>query len=104
MNASQAAQIEIEGRLVDVNLTGAREDSFRNPMRLYGRFSALASDVDWKGSDYEPTVQQRAVYQVLSDRLADTQAEMRAFFDEELARLNEQLRALGRPAIISEDR
>jgi hypothetical protein len=102
--AANERAIEIEGRLVDVNLTGAREDSFRNPMRLYGRFSALASDVDWKGSDFEPTVQQRGVFEVLSERLADTQAEIAAFFEEELAALNEQLRSLGRPAIISEDR
>ena len=94
--------IELEGRLVDVNLTGAREDSFRSPMMLYGRFSALASDVDWKGSDFPPTVQQREVADVLITRLDDARAAIQAFFDDELAALNEQLRALGRPAIISE--
>jgi photosystem II stability/assembly factor-like uncharacterized protein len=102
--AANERAVELEGRLVDVNLTGAREDSFRNPMRLYGRFSALASDVDWKGADFRPTVQQREVYRVLSDRFEAAQADIQAFFDDELARLNEQLRALGRPAIISEDR
>jgi photosystem II stability/assembly factor-like uncharacterized protein len=92
----------LEGRLVDVNLTGAREDSFRNPMRLYGRFSALASDVDWKGADFIPTVQQREVHQVLTDRLEDAKQAIQTFFDGELSRLNDQLRALGRPAIVSD--
>jgi hypothetical protein len=93
---------ELEGRLVDIHLTGAREDSFRNPMRLYGRFSALASDVDWKGSDFVPTRQQREVHQVLTDRLEDAKQAIQTFFDGELNRLNDQLRALGRPAIVSD--
>ncbi|KPJ84083.1 MAG: glycosyl hydrolase [Gemmatimonas sp. SG8_23] len=98
----EALAIELEGRLVDVHLTGAREDSFRNPMRLYGRFSALASDVDWKGADFMPTVQQREVHEVLTERLEDAKGAIQAFFDQEMAVLNERLRALGRPAIISE--
>jgi photosystem II stability/assembly factor-like uncharacterized protein len=98
----EAVATELENQLVDVNLTGAREDSFRNPMRLYGRFSALASDVDWKGSDFVPTVQQREVQGVLTRRLEDAKESIQAFFDGELARLNEQLAALGRPAIVSD--
>lgn len=94
--------IELENRLVDVNLTGAREDSFRSPMRLYGRFSALASDVDWKGADFVPTTQQREVHQVLTDRFEDAREAIQDFFDGELARLNDRLRTLGRPAIVSE--
>jgi len=93
---------DLENRLVDVNLTGAREDSFRNPMRLYGRFSAIASDVDWRGSDFVPTVQQREVQGVLTLRLEDAKEAIQAFVDGELARLNERLTALGRPAIISD--
>jgi photosystem II stability/assembly factor-like uncharacterized protein len=98
----EALAVELEGRLVDVNLTGAREDSFRAPMRLYGRFSALASDMDWKGSDFEPTVQQREVHGVLTERLEAAQDAIDAFLNGELARLNERLVALGRPAIVSD--
>jgi len=98
-----AVATELEGALVDVNLTGAREDSFRNPMRLYGRFSALASDVDWKGSDFVPTTQQREVHQVLTDRLEGAKQAIQKFLDGELAQLNNRLRALGRPAIVSDD-
>ena len=93
---------ELEGRLVDINLTGAREDSFRNPMKLYGRFSALASDVDWKGSDFVPTQQQREVHQVLTDRFEEAKQAIQEFLDGELNRLNDQLRSLGRPAIVSD--
>lgn len=91
--------VELEGRLVDVNLTGAREDSFRNPMRLYGRFSALASDVDWRGSDFPPTVQQREVYEVLTARLQEAGDAIEAFFAEDITALNERLAALGRVPI-----
>jgi len=90
----------LEARLVDVNLTGAREDSFRNPMRLYGRFSALASDVGWRGADFAPTEQQREVHEVLTERLEEAKQAIQTFFDGELSRLNEQLRTLGRPVIV----
>ncbi len=92
----------LEGRLVDVNLTGAREDSFRSPMRLYGRFSALASDIDWKGADFVPTEQQREVQMILTERLENAKRAIQNFFDDDLARLNAQLQALGRPAIVSD--
>jgi hypothetical protein len=92
----------LEGRLVDVNLTGAREDSFRSPMRLYGRFSALASDIDWKGADFVPTEQQREVQLILTERLENAKRAIQNFFDDDLARLNAQLQALGRPAIVSD--
>ena len=56
-------------QLYDTQLTGAREDSFRNPMKLYGRLSALASDVNGSGIDFAPTDQQVAVGEVLKERL-----------------------------------
>ncbi|MDA0328600.1 MAG: glycosyl hydrolase [Gemmatimonadetes bacterium] len=92
----------LENRLVDVHLTGAREDSFRNPMQLFGRFSSLASDVDWKGSDFAPTVAQRQVHQVLTERLEDAKLAIQQFLDGELNLLNDRLQALGRPAIVSD--
>ena len=44
--------------LYDIHLTGAREDAFRSPMKLYGRLSALASDIGAFGVDFKPTNQQ----------------------------------------------
>ncbi len=49
----------IAGSLYDIHLTGAREDAFRSPMKLYGRLSALASDIGGFGVDFKPTDQQR---------------------------------------------
>src|SRR2546422_10709694 len=66
--------IRVEGALFDVNLTGAREDAFRNPMQLYGRLAALLSDVAENGADFAPTGQQVAVHDVLAQRLADASA------------------------------
>ncbi len=60
---------EIASRLYDTNLTGAREDAFRNPMKLYGRLSAVLSDVNGSGIDFPPTDQQVEVYEVLKGRL-----------------------------------
>jgi len=63
--------IRVEGALFDVNLTGAREDAFRNPIQLYGRLAALQSDMAENGADFAPTTQQLAVHDVLAGRLAE---------------------------------
>ena len=60
---------EIESNLFDVKLTGAREDAFRNPNKIYGRLAALGSDLTRFGADFRPTIQQVEVYQILSERL-----------------------------------
>jgi len=63
--------IRVEAVLFDVNLTGAREDAFRNPMQLYGRLAALQSDLAENSADFAPTTQQIAVHDLLAQRLAD---------------------------------
>jgi len=63
--------VRVESALFDVNLTGAREDAFRNPMQLYGRLAALQSDMAENGADFAPTTQQLAVHDVLAQRLAE---------------------------------
>ncbi|MAD96357.1 MAG: glycosyl hydrolase [Flavobacteriaceae bacterium] len=60
---------KIAGKLYDIHLTGAREDAFRSPIKLYGRLSALASDINSSGIDFKPTNQQEEVYDVLDGRL-----------------------------------
>ena len=94
--------VEVEGAFFDVQLTGAREDAFRAPMRLYGRLSALATDVGASSSDFAPTTQQVAVHRVLTERLQAATARAEAFFAEELDRLNEMLSERGRPRIVSD--
>ena len=65
----KASAEEIASKLYDIQLTGAREDAFRSPIKLYGRLSALASDINSSGIDFRPTNQQGEVYEVLDDRL-----------------------------------
>jgi len=82
----------IAAALYDIHLTGAREDAFRSPMKLYGRLSALASDIGGFGVDFKPTDQQREVYEVLNNRLAKAQTAYQKFFDTEVRQLNDQLK------------
>jgi len=82
----------ISGALYDIHLTGAREDAFRSPMKLYGRLSALASDIGGFGVDFRPTNQQREVYEVLNQRLLNAQNAYKKFFEIEVRQLNNQLK------------
>ncbi len=70
----QQYALSVEGRLFDVHLTGAREDAFRAPMKLYGRYGALGNDVGNDSADFRPTDQQRQVYDLLSQRLQATRS------------------------------
>lgn len=65
----------VSSQLVDINLTGAREDAFRNPVQIYERLAALGSDIGANGSDFKPTNQQREVFGILSEKLNKLQAE-----------------------------
>ena len=82
----------IAAALYDIHLTGAREDAFRSPMKLYGRISALASDIGGFGVDFKPTDQQREVYQVLNKRLQNAQEKFKTFLEVEVDALNTQLK------------
>jgi len=82
----------IVNALYDIHLTGAREDAFRSPMKLYGRISALASDIGGFGVDFKPTDQQREVYQVLNKRLLKAQEKFDSFLKVEVQALNKQLK------------
>ena len=82
----------IAATLYDIQLTGAREDAFRSPMKLYGRLSALASDIGGYGADFKPTDQQREVYAIFNKRLKDVDAKFKKFVDVEIKKLNIQLK------------
>jgi 5,10-methenyltetrahydromethanopterin hydrogenase len=85
---------EVAGKLYDIHLTGAREDAFRAPMKLYGRLSALASDINASGIDYQPTNQQGEVYEVLNRRLLNVQEEFQQLIDEDINMFNQKLNNL----------
>ncbi|HKK25053.1 MAG TPA: hypothetical protein VJ941_05465 [Gracilimonas sp.] len=74
----------IESNLYDINLTGAREDAFRNPMKLYGRISALGSDVMYNGADFAPTQQQVEVFDKIQEQFETTKEAYNIFVEERL--------------------
>ncbi len=82
----------IAGTLYDIQLTGAREDAFRAPMKLYGRLSALASDITANGIDFKPTDQQREVYDIFNQRLETVDKKFKEFMQVEVKKLNKQLK------------
>ena len=84
--------IRVEGALFDVNLTGAREDAFRNPMQLYGRLAALQSDMAENGADFAPTTQQLAVHDVLAGRLAEATARFADVMTKAIPQFVDELR------------
>ncbi len=87
----QAMATSIAASLYDIHLTGAREDAFRAPMKLYGRLSALASDITGNGADFRPTDQQQEVYAIFNDRLEAVDEKFRVFMEVEVKKLNVQL-------------
>lgn len=82
----------IAASLYDIQLTGAREDAFRAPMKLYGRLSALASDITGNGADFIPTDQQRQVYAIFDQRLKTINEKFNQFMKLEVEKLNMQLK------------
>ena len=82
----------IASALYDIHLTGAREDAFRSPMKLYGRLSALASDISGHGIDFKPTNQQREVYSIFDKRLKMAEERFKIFTSNEIEKLNKQLK------------
>ncbi len=60
----------VEARLFDIDLTGAREDAFRHPMRLYGQLCALLNEVENESADEAPTSQDTAAFRTLERRLS----------------------------------
>ena len=61
--------IDIEGKLYDVALTGAREDAFRTPNQLYEKLASVGSDVSASSADFRPTDQQGEVHDLLRAQL-----------------------------------
>ena len=92
--------IGVEGRLFDVHLTGAREDAFRGPMKLYGRLSALASDIGGWGADFPPTEQQIEVHEVLEQRLNEAREAFKVLVESQVPALNEMMRSANLGGII----
>jgi photosystem II stability/assembly factor-like uncharacterized protein len=93
--------MDVEGNLFDIHLTGAREDAFRSPMKLYGRLSALASDLNRNGADFPATEQQVEVHQQFKEQLAEYRLLYQQLMTADRAAFRRLLRELGVPDIIS---
>jgi len=92
LELSQKAQA-ISGSLYDIHLTGAREDAFRSPMQLYGRLSALASDLSGHGVDFRPTDQQSEVSVIFNERLKKVKESFDNLFAKDIPELNKRLKS-----------
>jgi len=75
-----------------INLTGAREDAFRNPNKLYGRILALAHELGTASADYPPTDQQVEVTKILNGRLTKQGQLYRNLLTKEINELNRLLK------------
>ncbi|HEX7326388.1 MAG TPA: hypothetical protein VF292_13710 [Rhodanobacteraceae bacterium] len=77
-SASQARLRALEGRLIDINHTGAEEDMFRTPVRPYGQLYWLLSRVAAQSSDYAPTRQQVTAFKLLQREATTREAALRS--------------------------
>ena len=93
--------VAVEGQLFDIHMTGAREDAFRHGTRLYGRYSALLSDVAESGADYAPTSQQQEVHTVLQQRLQSAFREWDGLLQGAIARFKARLRTANLPDVLA---
>ena len=91
--------MEVEGRILDLRLTGRGQDAVRWPARLAGQLTHLANGIG--ASDFAPTEQQREVAVLLARETRDVSAALRAVANADVARYNALLRARGLPVIES---
>jgi hypothetical protein len=90
--------LSVEEQLVDVHLTGVREDSLRNPVRLYDRLVKFYDAFDGRigsggdAADLGPTAQQIAVNEIFKKQLAELQAQFQALRGKDIASFNSSLK------------
>jgi photosystem II stability/assembly factor-like uncharacterized protein len=92
-------EIAVESKLMDVHLTGRTEDSFRNPMGLYGRITNLGALMNGSpgegssGADLPPTEQALAVNAMYVQDIAEAHRAFNALRDRDVASFNAMLKA-----------
>lgn len=64
---------QLEARLFDIHLTGARWDKFRNPSQALERFLAMAKEGIVSSADAPPTDQQVEVYTITNQQLQEVE-------------------------------
>jgi photosystem II stability/assembly factor-like uncharacterized protein len=84
-HALEQKALGVEDKLFDVELTGRIEDSFRNPMRIYGRLYNMMQFLDegagvvGSGADLGPTADESAVNDMLKGQIAEARTEFDQF-------------------------
>ena len=84
---------DLEGRILDLRMTGRGQDGVRWPVQLAGQIGYLAGTV--ASSDFAPTTQQREVAALLAKETRDVHAALQALMTKDLAEHNARLRARG---------
>jgi len=81
--------IDLEGKLIQLKLSGTGQDDCRWPMMLVSRIAWLAGDV--ATADFPPTDQDLEVQKILDGRLQQYRARLDQLTSDELARFNQML-------------
>jgi hypothetical protein len=88
----------VEGKLIELRITGGGQDGVRYASRLYSKINYLANGL--AGSDYKPTNQQQEVQQVIEDELKSLQTQTDGLRVRVLGGFNNQLRDRNLPIIV----
>lgn len=67
----------LEAKLIDIMQTGARWDSFRNPIQSLERIIAISKDVQVDGADYAPTSQHQQVFEIQNKKLEQVEKQFK---------------------------
>jgi len=96
--------ISLEKNLFQMRLSGAGQDVFRNPSKLYARLGFLYQKVEssWGGlgNDFRPTDQQIEVFELLQKRHAALQKQIDNILGTDLANFNDLLRSKNQKNIL----
>lgn len=100
IKALEKRALDIERKLFDVNLSGAREDAFRSPVQLFEKLASLATEVGSSSADSPPTDQQREVHAMLSAQLKESRARFNVLLRDEIPSFNRGMGERGLPGIV----
>ena len=95
IDAVEKKVVEIEAKLYDVALTGAREDAFRNPNQLYEKLASVGSDIAASSADFRPTDSQGAVYGMLREQLEGLKKQFGGLVTNDLSAFQARAAKLG---------
>ena len=99
VDSLDAKLIAVEEQLIQLKRTGTGQDAVRWPAMLAGRISYLAGNV--AVADFPPTDQQRAVHQILKQRLQQYQQALDAILQTDLPAFNRLMQARNLNAVIT---